>query len=568
MKRLPTALALLLVALGSACTHAAEPQWIWSTKTAPQDAPGGTVAFRVAFKLNSISKATVEVSADNRFTLFVNGQSVGSGDNWQELKRFDIAKLLKPGMNVVAIEAGNDGGPAGLVLRGEIKDTGGVPTDIATSDVWKFSPKPEDGWRDASFDDTKWAKAIPLGAHGKTPPWNGGTVAAIAEDPVAAPPQLPAPASPLELRDGERVAFVGGTFVERLQNFGYLEALLTSAQPDRHVCFRNLGWAGDNVWGESRAVFGSANDGFQRLLKDLRQSRPTLVYVAYGANEAQEGEAGLENFKAGLQRLLDELAKIQPRIILVSPLRRENIGSPLPDQIAYNGHVKLYADAIAAEAKARSLAYVDLIDLVGNETGKLYTSNVQLTDNGVHLSSYGQWRLAPEIAHRLTGQEIAGPNAIAIVGPKALSPNKVTITAKRLPRSRAPQPLPEGGDATLPQVWLKVTGLEPGKYEVHIDGNNAIAADAATLEKGVVLANDPNVAQEAKLRSVIATKDELFFHRHRPQNETYLFLFRKGEQGNNAVEIPQFDPLIEEQEAEIAKLRVPQSHEFEIIRAK
>jgi hypothetical protein len=60
----------------------------------------------------------------------------------------------------------------------------------------------------------------------------------------------------------------------------------------------------------------------------------------------------------------------------------------------------------------------------------------------------------------------------------------------------------------------------------------------------------------------------MFFHRHRPQNETYLFLFRKGEQGNNAVEIPQFDPLIEEQERDIAKLRVPQPHEFEIIRVK
>jgi lysophospholipase L1-like esterase len=568
MKRLLIASALLFATNGSVSDCAAEPQWIWSAKTATQDAPAGMVAFRLAFKLNSISKAAVEVASDNRFTLYVNGQSVGSGDNWQELKRFEIAKLLKPGINVVAIEAANDGGPAGLVVRSEIKDTGGVPTDIATSDAWKFSAQPEDGWRDASFDDAKWSKAISLGALGKTPPWSGGTAVAVAEAATEAPPELPAPTSPLELRDGERVAFVGGTFIERLQNFGYVEAQLTAAHPDRHVCFRNLGWSGDNVWGESRAVFGSANDGFQRLLKDLRQTRPTLIYVAYGANEAQAGQAGLDNFKAGLKRMLAELTKIQPRIVLLSPLRRENIGQPLPDQVAYNRDVKLYADAIAAEAQARKLPYVDLLDLVGNETGKRFTGNVQLTDNGVHLTPYGQWRLAPEIAERLTGQEIAGTSAMTIDGQKALSPNKVTITAKRLPRAPAPRPLPEGGDATLPQVWLKVTGLEPGKYEVHIDGKNAIAADATTLEKGVALANDPNIAQEAKLRSVIAAKDELFFHRHRPQNETYLFLFRKGEQGNNAVEIPQFDPLIEEQEQEIAKLRVPQPHEFEIIRTK
>jgi hypothetical protein len=47
----------------------------------------------------------------------------------------------------------------------------------------------------------------------------------------------------------------------------------------------------------------------------------------------------------------------------------------------------------------------------------------------------------------------------------------------------------------------------------------------------------------------------LFFHRWRPANETYLFLFRKHEQGNNAKEIPQFDPIIEKREHEIEQLR-------------
>jgi glucose/arabinose dehydrogenase len=57
------------------------------------------------------------------------------------------------------------------------------------------------------------------------------------------------------------------------------------------------------------------------------------------------------------------------------------------------------------------------------------------------------------------------------------------------------------------------------------------------------------------LRTAIRRKNELFFHRWRPANWTYLFGFRKNEQGQNAVEIPKFDPLIEEWEAKIAKLR-------------
>lgn len=53
------------------------------------------------------------------------------------------------------------------------------------------------------------------------------------------------------------------------------------------------------------------------------------------------------------------------------------------------------------------------------------------------------------------------------------------------------------------------------------------------------------------VRALVAAKNELFFHRYRPANETYLFLFRRHEQGNNAVEIPQFDPLVEAAEAKV-----------------
>ncbi len=59
----------------------------------------------------------------------------------------------------------------------------------------------------------------------------------------------------------------------------------------------------------------------------------------------------------------------------------------------------------------------------------------------------------------------------------------------------------------------------------------------------------------AALRTAIVAKNELFFHRWRPQNQTYLFGFRKHEQGNNAKEVAEFDPLVEKAEAGIAELR-------------
>jgi len=57
------------------------------------------------------------------------------------------------------------------------------------------------------------------------------------------------------------------------------------------------------------------------------------------------------------------------------------------------------------------------------------------------------------------------------------------------------------------------------------------------------------------VRQCVNAKNQLFFHRWRPANETYLFLFRKHEQGNNAAEIPRFDPLVAEAEAAVRAAR-------------
>ena len=71
---------------------------------------------------------------------------------------------------------------------------------------------------------------------------------------------------------------------------------------------------------------------------------------------------------------------------------------------------------------------------------------------------------------------------------------------------------------------------------------------------GLNLPDAPAPALESLRRAVIA-KDTLFFNRWRPHNETYLFGFRKHEQGQNAKEIPMFDPLIAQGDETIQKLK-------------
>src|SRR5262245_29885896 len=103
-------------------------------------------------------------------------------------------------------------------------------------------------------------------------------------------------AEKFELRDGDRVVWVGNTLVEREQRYGYWEALLTALFRDRNVTFRNLGWSGDTVWAESRGVFDPPERGFQRLVEGVKGLKPTVLFIAYGANESFEGEKGLPRF--------------------------------------------------------------------------------------------------------------------------------------------------------------------------------------------------------------------------------------------------------------------------------
>jgi lysophospholipase L1-like esterase len=86
---------------------------------------------------------------------------------------------------------------------------------------------------------------------------------------------------------------------------------------------------------------------------------------------------------------------------------------------------------------------------------------------------------------------------------------------------------------------------------------SAALLQALSLPTKNSAASELSVKQLEALRQAIVQKNQLYFYRWRPQNETYLYLFRKHEQGQNAREIPEFDPLVEELEAKIARLRKP-----------
>ncbi len=386
-------------------------------------------------------------------------------------------------------------------------------------------------------------------------------------------------------RDGDRVTLIGGTYVERMQSYNYLEALITANFPDRKLTFRNLGWSGDDVWGTARAVFGTQAEGYARLEKDLLSTDPTVIVVFYGSNESFKGESALPAFVNGLKTIADTLERTGARLVFVSPHRFEKLGGPFPDHAQQNKNIEMYSQAIESLASQRGHTSVDFRKPLGDSTVSKTDQPAirdRLTDNGIHFNAYGYWRSAPVLAKKLgvdSGKSTWRLNVDLAQNEKSLTGGTIVSFATQkdlqqgrpfylvaidnvLPYTRPPATAPRGGKMTAAHDQFVVKGLPEGKYGLMIDGQPTVMASSQQWSEGVSVLRGGYIDSFEKLRTAIGEKNELFFHQHRPQNETYLFLFRKHEQGNNAVEISQFSPLILEKEKSIDRLKKPTPHTY------
>jgi lysophospholipase L1-like esterase len=381
-----------------------------------------------------------------------------------------------------------------------------------------------------------------------------------------------ATASAFELVDGDRVILLGSALIERDAEFGYLETRLTARFPDCNVLFRNLGWSGDTVFAEARAGFDTPAEGFARMKEQVRGLRPTCVFVAYGANESFAGEPGLSDFTRGLVTLLDMLGETGARLVLVTPPPNERVSPRLPDPARRNEDLQRYAQEIRALAARRNCPVVDLFTLLVGKDRELTSDGIQLTDHGYWCFAIAmeQGLGLPPVAWRV---ELAVDQSI----PSATGTETSNVEVSKggasfvaldhaLPAPLAPLDETDAAAGTWPgaERLLRVVGLDEGRYELRVDGQIVATGTAADWAAGVPLLKGPEYDQVQQLREVIRVKNQFYFQRWRPQNDTYLLGFRKREQGQNAIEIPQFDPLVAEQEAIIAALRKPRPRRYEL----
>ncbi|MGW3665187.1 alpha-L-rhamnosidase [Streptomyces sp. NPDC005141] len=152
--------------------------WIWFPEGDPaSSAPAGTRWFRRVLDLPAdVTAARVAISADNVFSLSVNGAEVARTDlatdneDWRRPAVVDVLARLRPGRNVLAVAATNATvGPAGLVAVLTLRTASGEQR-IVTDASWKAADaEPSADWRGDGFDDGGWPAAKPAAAWGAGP---------------------------------------------------------------------------------------------------------------------------------------------------------------------------------------------------------------------------------------------------------------------------------------------------------------------------------------------------------------------------------------------------------------
>ncbi len=154
-------------------------RWVWDQADAAGAAQTDEPRYlRRTFTLaGKPAKAELWITADNEYTVYVNGQQVGHGSEWSKVDRYDVAKHLAAGKNVLAIVARNHGGPAGIIARLHVVTAGKKNLFVVTDDQTRITQIANPDWLKRDFDDRAWPTVAILGDAG-IGPWNiAGNVA-------------------------------------------------------------------------------------------------------------------------------------------------------------------------------------------------------------------------------------------------------------------------------------------------------------------------------------------------------------------------------------------------------
>ncbi|MCK0157110.1 DUF1549 domain-containing protein [Cellulophaga sp. F20128] len=109
----------------------------------------------------AIDSATVLISVDHSYTLYINEKKISEGNDWTKVDQLQVANALTSGTNTIAIAGMNEGtiaNPAGILFALKINHSDGSETILHADGSWKSTAEAQkNDWIQADYNDEKWA---------------------------------------------------------------------------------------------------------------------------------------------------------------------------------------------------------------------------------------------------------------------------------------------------------------------------------------------------------------------------------------------------------------------------
>jgi lysophospholipase L1-like esterase len=320
--------------------------------------------------------------------------------------------------------------------------------------------------------------------------------------------------------------------------------------------------------GEARSTYTNPPTPYEHLMEDITKAAPTVVLLAYGGVEAQEGQPGVAHFKEGLNKLIDKIEALGSQTVLLSTI--PVVSSDTAQHIdSRNADLELYSKAISDVATQRGKRFIDIYTPVLNTSKK-----ADIIENTVHLNETGYYYLADVLEKALGLPSDRETSMITISKPTPYSSNVKILTDSKdnnvIARFVAadkylPLPFPQasswvGNDANV----VRIVGLKKGYYTLTASNEQVATASAKEWEKGVEIKQGPQFEQSARIREMIIRKNELHFFQYRPLNQTYIVGFRRYEQGRHVKGLEEQNILIKWLEGQIILNSEPKEVVYEL----
>lgn len=338
----------------------------------------------------------------------------------------------------------------------------------------------------------------------------GCSVASLFAEKASTPSAaFPAIAPRIDLKDGDTFVFLGDSITHQCLYTQYVEDYFYTRFPNRRIHFHNAGVSGDK-----------AQNALDRFDEDVAAHHPQYVSILLGMNDGEYkpfDQATFDRYQTGMTTVLDRIQALGASAIPMTPTMHDARAARMgpraaePRDTYYNGVLALYGSWLREMAHQRGLGFVDMYGPLNQLTFEQRRTNADWTmiKDAVHPGATGQFVMAASLISDAFIKAPVGSITVAqkngkwtataingsVVDQSELSKGAVTAKLNALPWV-LPADAAEGYKMThaghrMSNEKVIFRNLEPGKYELRIDGTAIGKWSDAQLATGVEIEENP-----------------------------------------------------------------------------